>query len=191
MRSSGNEDVQLLGQVNVHRGAGIHQMTMGQGRRDDGAVVLLLANSQHDPLPRRLLSHSHEQLVVGVHLPWAEDQDRQTSGFQHRAGSSAGIGCRRWCVSILRQTKLKQDQVGPSLLSRLGPGRRVVHHVAPGLHQERRPIIRPPICDFDGYARRVGNLSLEVQERQRGFPANGDGVTASAALVGRGSQRHL
>ena len=126
----------MLGQVDVHGGAGDHQVIVGQRRRDDGTVVLLLAQAQHEPLPDRLFGHGDEQLVVGVNLPRPKHDERQAGGLEHLAHRCAGV-LRRVGIAVgVRQAESEQDQVGAGFLSRLGPLAGVLHRVAPGLHQQ-------------------------------------------------------
>ena len=145
----------MLGQVHVHGRLGVHQVVVGHGRRHDGAVVLVLAGAQQQPLALGLLGHRPPAPRCPCRPGPAQRRPAADRWPPARAGRPsarlAGVGrairpCRR---------QRQHNQVGPGGFRRAGPSARVVHASPQRFIQQGRPVVRLAVAHLDGHHRRV------------------------------------
>ncbi len=160
-------------------------MTMRQRRGDDGAEVLVLANAQHQPFALALFGDGDDQFVVLLDLARPKDQQRQPRRPKHLAQRGPGVG-----GAVVRRER-EQDQVRARVFGGLGPNAGVIRGVAPGFHQQRRPILGSPTPNLQRGERWIGDLPFKLEERQRRLTANGGDGAACPAVRGGRAQRDL
>ena len=80
----GDEDDELFGQVDIHGGAAHHEVIVGHRGCNDGAVVAVFAESQHQPLSLGGVGHRNEELVVHFRLTRSLHDQGQPRALQDR-----------------------------------------------------------------------------------------------------------
>ena len=186
-----DENVELLGEIDVDGGEGDDEMAVAEGGRDDRAVVLLFAQTQRQPLALGGLGDRHEHLVVFFGHAGAVDDQGHAHGAQHRLHGGHAVLGRGVTELGVGAAQAQGDQVGAGLDGLGRPGGRVAGDALPGRRQLGRPHARVDVVDLDGERRAVRIDRLEAQERQRLLAAHRHGLGAAAAVGGSRAQRHL
>ncbi len=112
-------------------------MSVAERGGDDGAVVLLLAETKGELLAFGLLGHGDEHLVVLVGRARAIDDERYADGGQDAVHRAHGVVAAEIAEVGVAAAQLQRDQIGSRFRGPFGPRGGVAVHVAPDVAKFR------------------------------------------------------
>ena len=166
-------------------------MIVGQSTGDDGAIVLVLAQTKAEPLARCRLGYGHQQFVVCLSLPRSPNDDGQACRTQDCLDGCGGLIAGRRIPVGVGPAQLEHNQISTKLFGLLGPSNRVSKHVPPCIQQHRGPVAGVAVLDLDADDWRVRHLPFEEKEGQGRLTAYGHGFRPRATLGGSGAESNL
>ena len=126
----GEEDDDLLGQVDVQVGEGDYGVPVGHGRGGGRLVCPLLRLAQQQTLLRRDVAHRLQDLGVLLLLAATVDYQRGPGRFQDLLYGGRGLLGRGVLLLWVGRDQAQADEVGAPIDPGLGPERRVIDRVA-------------------------------------------------------------
>ncbi len=177
------QDVDLLGQIDVDGGGGHRGVAVAHDRGADALVGHVLDGTDDEVLSGAVLRDLPQHLGILVRIRRAPDDQGDIDGLVdllhlgHRVRGAdvvlVGIGA----------PQVETDEVRPVFLDALlGPGRGIANDVLEGLPGRLGPILGVHVPDLHGDLGLVGHLALELVKGQTGLPADLDRVVPFAQL---------
>lgn len=184
------EDVKLLGQVDVRRRLRNDLVRVGQAARRERAVVVRLGRAEEAVLAGGGLRALGKHVVVHlVHVaaPHDEGQAACPQDALHVVG--ALLGTAAFAVGV-RGSKVQADHVGAPLFAPRSPLSEVARHVGDVLAGLGVPVVHAGRVDLEGEGGRMRIAGLKAEHGQPRLAADRDRTRARAALLLRRADGH-